>query len=310
MKMHRWAIAYFALQGLGVFVWWCFLVFAPWTREYFRMGEGESILLSFWLPDLLLLGFGSLATVWLILTKSEFLSIALWLVAGAFGYAALYCLSFAMMTDTGWLGVLFMMPAMLWSGVFAVGLTKSTQDSMFRVNRSEKTSWILFKTFSQIVVVWTLILVVFPYLIVLFENKIGIPQFSFPFQKIIAAVLFVLVSLPGVASAYVMSKIGRGTPLPLDHAPKLVIAGVYAYVRNPMAVSGIGQGLAVALFLGSPLVFIYALTGSLIWQIVFRELEEIDLKKRFGADYEDYCREVRCWVPNLKPYRSASERAW
>jgi protein-S-isoprenylcysteine O-methyltransferase Ste14 len=100
-----------------------------------------------------------------------------------------------------------------------------------------------------------------------------------------------------------MSTIGRGTPLPLDHAHELVVVGPYRYVRNPMAVSGVGQGLMVALFLGSPLVAVYALMGSGIWQHIFRPLEEDDLAARFGADYENYRREVKCWIPRLTPYQ-------
>jgi protein-S-isoprenylcysteine O-methyltransferase Ste14 len=80
-------------------------------------------------------------------------------------------------------------------------------------------------------------------------------------------------------------------------------SGIYAYVRNPMAISGIGQGLAVALFLVSPLVAVYALMGASLWQFVFRPLEEEDLRKNFGADYENYCETVRCWIPNRQPFK-------
>ena len=100
-----------------------------------------------------------------------------------------------------------------------------------------------------------------------------------------------------------MSKIGKGTPLPLDSTTSSVVSETYKYVRNPMAVSGIGQGLAVALFLSSPLVAIYALMGAFIWQFIFRPLEEEDLRKYFGADYENYCRQVRCWIPRRQPYQ-------
>jgi protein-S-isoprenylcysteine O-methyltransferase Ste14 len=100
-----------------------------------------------------------------------------------------------------------------------------------------------------------------------------------------------------------MSRVGRGTPLPLDAATRLVVSGIYEHVRNPMAISGIGQGLAVALFLGSPLVAVYALMGATLWQFVFRPLEEADLRKNFGADYENYCRAVRYWIPNRQPFK-------
>ena len=228
----------------------------------------------------------------------------MWLVVGNISYASIYCLSFALITDTGWLGVVFMFSAMLWSGVFAVGLSKPIQEFMFRQNKSKNTNWTIVKTFTQIAFVWTLILVFLPYIVVQLEGKIGVSQFTFPFQKFISIIFFISLSLLGISSAYVMSKIGEGTPLPFDSAPNLVIKGAYSYVRNPMAISGIGQCLAVALFLGSPLVCLYAFTGALIWQIIFRELEETDLSERFGKQYEDYCNNVRCWIPNLKPYKN------
>jgi protein-S-isoprenylcysteine O-methyltransferase Ste14 len=148
-----------------------------------------------------------------------------------------------------------------------------------------------------------LILFVFPTLIVQVETKLGIPQFTFPFQKTLAVILFLAISSLGVSGAYTMAKIGRGPPLPLDTASRLVVAGIYSFVRNPMAISGIGQGLAVGLFLGSPLVLLYALMGGVIWQLIFRPLEEQDLSENFGADYEAYRKNVRCWIPRLKPYQ-------
>ena len=74
------------------------------------------------------------------------------------------------------------------------------------------------KTFAQILVVWTLILFVFPYFIAILEDKLGVERLSFPFQKIIAAVFFIAISLIGLSSAVTMSRVGRGTPLPLDAA--------------------------------------------------------------------------------------------
>ena len=199
-----------------------------------------------------------------------------------------------------------MLPAMIWSGVFAVGLPP-VSDHMFRETKPAKTNWILAKTLTQIAVVWSIILAAIPYLITQVEAKIGIPDLEFPYQKVIASVFFVAISSLGVYSAYVMSKIGKGTPLPLDHAPIFVVQGPYAYVRNPMALSGIGQGIATALFLGSPLVFLYAIMGSLIWQWIFRPLEEEDLLKRFGKPYEDYCENVKCWIPNAKGYNTTEK---
>lgn len=303
MKIRHSASIYFAIQGVATAAWWMLLFFVPSSRSLFQMGESETVLLAFWLPDLFLLASGSLMASAFCFFNSRFALIAVWFVIGAIAYASLYCLTFAVLSDTGWLGVTLMLPATLWSGVFAVGLSPSFTQFMFRRSEEAKTGWILAKTVLQIIVVWTLILFVFPALILRLETKLGINQFAFPMQKIVSAIVFFAISLIGLAGAYAMAHVGRGTPLPFDTARKLVVSGIYAFVRNPMAISGIGQGLAVGLFLGSPLVLVYSLMGGLIWQLIFRQLEEEDLIKNFGADYELYCRSVKCWIPRIKPYQ-------
>lgn len=257
--------------------------------------------MAFWFADLVFLATGSLATSWLIFRENKHAPLAMWLVTGAVSYAALYCLAFTYITDAGWLGVILMLPAMIWSGVFSVALS-SLRELMFRQAKASSTNWILAKTYTQIVVAWSIILVILPYLITIIEGKLAIPTLHFPFQKPVAAVLFVGISLVGVVAANTMARIGQGTPLPLDSSNKLVVRGVYAYVRNPMAISGIGQGLMVALWFGSPLVALYALMGSMIWQLVFRPLEEEGLLDQFGTEYENYRSNVRCWIPHTKQY--------
>lgn len=303
MKINHSAAVYFTVQGIAVISWWLLLFFVSDSRKYFQLEVASQVsLLAFWLADLLLLGIGSLLAAGLCLKDNANKAIALWFVTGAISYATFYCLAFALFTDAGWLGVTLMFPAMIWSGNFAIGLSP-LKNFMFREAKQSSTNWIILKTFTQIFVVWSLILIVIPYFITVLEDKLGIVRLNFPFQRIIAGILFGGISLLGLMSAYVMSKIGRGTPLPLDAARNLVISGVYSHVRNPMAISGIGQGLAVALFLGSPLVAVYAMMGALIWQLIFRPLEEDDLRRKFGADYENYCSEVKCWIPNRKPYK-------
>ena len=50
-------------------------------------------------------------------------------------------------------------------------------------------------------------------------------------------------------------------------------------------------------------VAIYALMGSLVWQLIFRPLEEDDLRGRFGKEYEEYSRVVKCWIPRTERYQ-------
>lgn len=307
-KITRSASIYYLLQGFAVFAWWACLWLAPPARALFRMGADDTVLLSFWLPDLVFLCVGSLLASFLCWTDNTHKRAAAWFVTGLVTYATFYTFAFALKTDTGWLGVVFMVPATIWSGIFAIG-TSPLGERMFRPAAAGSTAWILLKTFAQIFVMWAMILGVFPYLIQLVEPKLGIAQLTFPYQGAVSAALFLLMSGLGIYSAIVMVKVGKGTPLPMDHATEFVVAGPYTILRNPMATSGIAQGLVSALFWGSPLAAAYALMGSLVWQLILRPLEEDDLEQRFGAPYRHYRENVKCWVPRLRPYRSPEARA-
>ena len=303
-KIRKYSVAYFAFQGIAVALWWVVLWYRPEYRKFFQLeADSETSLLAFWMADLLFQAFGSLAVSVLIYFESRFSVISVWLVTGAMSYASIYTFAYALMTDKGWLGVVMMFPAMIWSGNFAIGITPEFRNAMFRTSADGKTGWLFAKTLAQIFVVWSLILFVFPVLIVNVESRLGIQQFTFPFQSAICWTLFIPLSIVGIYAAYTMGKIGRGTPLPMDTASKLVVKGIYSYIRNPMAVSGISQGLLVGVLLGSPLVLLYALMGGAIWQTIYRPLEEDDLAARFGDDYEQYRQNVRCWIPRLSPWK-------
>jgi len=83
---------------------------------------------------------------------------------------------------------------------------------------------------------------------------------------------------------------------------RLVVRGPYAYLRNPMAFAGLGQGLMVGLYAGSSLTILYVIIGGLIWNYIARPMEEADLAQKFGASFERYTAEVKCWRPRLTPF--------
>jgi len=302
-RVRHWVSAYFALQGVAVISWWLVLLLVPSTRAYFRMGSSAEVLLAFWLPDLLLLGGGSLAGAWLCLREHSLSLLALCAVCGAVVYASLYCLAFALSTETGWLGVALMLPAMFLSVASTLAITPFTA-GLLRQARASSPAWNLAKTAAQIVVFWGVLLFVVPYLIGKLEARVGVGTFRFPLQQPLAAALFILLSLLGLWSGFTMARRGGGTPLPLDSPRRLVVSGPYGYVRNPMAVAGLGQGLMVAVWMGSAFVLAYVLVGGWVWQCLVRPMEEADLLGHFGSAYADYRREVRCWFPRRKRYEA------
>lgn len=172
----------------------------------------------------------------------------------------------------------------------------------FRPARAGTTGWNVAKTLGQSVVFWIVFLVLGPWILITFEAAWGVPGFTFAGQTGVAVVSFVVFSLLNVASGLTMSVVGKGTPLPLDAPRELVVRGPYRYVRNPMALGGLGQGLAVGVGLGSWGVVLYVFGGGLLWHFLVRPLEEADLHRRFGRAFADYAAAVRCWGPRLRGY--------
>ncbi len=93
---------------------------------------------------------------------------------------------------------------------------------------------------------------------------------------------------------------GRGTPFPLDAPRKLVVRGLYRYVRNPMYVSVLCVVLGQAALFASRNALLYALTVSLLFHLFVLLYEEPALRAQFGDEYDSYRRRVPRWLPRLK----------
>jgi protein-S-isoprenylcysteine O-methyltransferase Ste14 len=93
---------------------------------------------------------------------------------------------------------------------------------------------------------------------------------------------------------------GAGTPAPIAPTERLVVGGLYRYVRNPMYLAVLAAVIGQALVLGQPVLFLYA---ALLFGIVaafVRWYEEPVLLRRYGAEYEAYKRAVPAWWPRLR----------
>ncbi len=156
-------------------------------------------------------------------------------------------------------------------------------------------------TLLQTAFFWSLFLGVIPAGILSIEHLLGWPAYAVP--RVIALMVFLLCSALGLTSGVIMAIRGRGTPLPLMSPRRLVVIGPYRYIRNPMAVAGLGQALAIGLWFGSWGMWLYVVTGFLVWNGWVRQKEEADLELRFGDAFRHYRAHVHCWIPRWTPYR-------
>jgi protein-S-isoprenylcysteine O-methyltransferase Ste14 len=114
---------------------------------------------------------------------------------------------------------------------------------------------------------------------------------------LLAAGLFALVQ------AFVRFVVeGLGTPAPIAAPERLVVGGLYRYVRNPMYVAVLSVIVGQALILGQLVLLPYAAAFWVITAAFVRWYEEPALTRRFGADYEAYRRAVPAWRPRLRPW--------
>jgi protein-S-isoprenylcysteine O-methyltransferase Ste14 len=98
---------------------------------------------------------------------------------------------------------------------------------------------------------------------------------------------------------------GHGTPAPMVPPRRLVVAGFYRYVRNPMYLGfAVGWiGLWVVFGRPDPRTIAAAAAVALGVHLFVLLYEEPTLRRKFGADYELYCQNVSRWLPRIKPWQ-------
>ena len=95
---------------------------------------------------------------------------------------------------------------------------------------------------------------------------------------------------------------GRGTPALIAPPQRLVVAGFYRYVRNPMylgfATGWIGLWVVFGHANSKLIGIVAAVALGIHLFVVF--YEEPTLRDKFGADYEQYCKNVSRWRPHIR----------
>jgi protein-S-isoprenylcysteine O-methyltransferase Ste14 len=97
---------------------------------------------------------------------------------------------------------------------------------------------------------------------------------------------------------------GFGTPAPVAPPKRLVVTGLYRYVRNPMYVGVVSAVVGQALLVGDPRLFWYAIIGWAGFHLFVLLYEEPTLRVTFGDEYERFCANVPRWLPRIRPWRA------
>jgi len=129
--------------------------------------------------------------------------------------------------------------------------------------------------------------------------------FGVELTRVLGGVL-IIAGVPGLVDSFARFALeGVGTPAPVAPTQKLIVTGLYRYVRNPMYIAVVAVILGQALLLGDERLLSY---GALFWlacHVFVVTYEEPTLKRTFGMEYETFLANVPRWIPRLTPWRAA-----
>jgi protein-S-isoprenylcysteine O-methyltransferase Ste14 len=120
------------------------------------------------------------------------------------------------------------------------------------------------------------------------------------------AVVVAVVAIGGgvvvLLDAFIRFARADGTPAPVAPTAHLVVVGPYRYVRNPMYLAVLAIILGQALLSRSAGALLYA--GLVLLAVVafVAAYEQPTLEEEYGAEYREYRRNVRGWVPALRAW--------
>jgi protein-S-isoprenylcysteine O-methyltransferase Ste14 len=168
----------------------------------------------------------------------------------------------------------------------------------------------ILKHIRAVLVLPVMVTIVVPVALVCVAGSMGVGwSLSMPFNLILVGVGILVICLGivlMVATISMFARIGQGTLAPWDPTERLVVQGIYRYVRNPM-ISGVfmvllGEGMV----LGSVSVVFWFLVFVLLNLVYIPLVEERELRERFGDEYEEYQRHVPRWVPRMRAWAGKS----
>jgi len=97
-----------------------------------------------------------------------------------------------------------------------------------------------------------------------------------------------------------LAYIKRGGKNKQVYAKTLVQEGMFAHCRNPLYVGNLLMLLGLGFIANSFWFIVVGMPIFLFFYLCIVAAEEQFLRNKFGPEYDDYCRRVPRWIPNLR----------
>lgn len=162
------------------------------------------------------------------------------------------------------------------------------------------------KLFQTILILPGTVLILIPGILYFLTRPVMIQTELLQFK---IAVFFLLTGLIFAFWTVSLFKwIGKGTPAPWNPPTRFVVSGPYRFVRNPMIFSVLVMLAGETLLFNSFEMGWWLLIFYLLNALYIPSFEEPALRKRFGRQYVDYCKNVPRWIPRFTPWRPDRKR--
>lgn len=166
-----------------------------------------------------------------------------------------------------------------------------------------ETLWLIARNVAMIVLFPGMVTVYIPYRLLAPTSFPSLNSWSL--SHFLAAVAMLVGATILLISIWSFALVGRGTLAPFDETRKLIVVGLYRYVRNPMYLGVILILLAESWFFRSSELLAYTGVCFAVANILVIGYEENRLRYKYGDEFICYCERVRRWIPG-RPYDAMS----
>lgn len=161
-------------------------------------------------------------------------------------------------------------------------------------------AWLAVRNLAMIVVFPGTVAIYIPYRLL---TPIDVPRMSqWSLYQYPAALLILFGTGILLSCIWSFARIGRGTLAPFDETRRLIVVGLYRYLRNPMYIGVTLILLGQSWFFWSDRLLIYAGIVFVAFNTLVIAYEENRLRYKYGNQYRRYCNSVGRWLPG-RPYR-------
>ena len=152
------------------------------------------------------------------------------------------------------------------------------------------------KTVSLAFLYGLMTLILAPLFFIWLNIQLSLPTYSFLMFRLIGIVLALFGTIFWLYSISLFHFSGKGTPVPTSPPKRLVVKGVYKYTRNPMYISVLLILLGYFIVFGQLLLLLNLSIMAIFFHLFITRYEEPTLKKKFGDNYTEYCKQVPRWL--------------